>query len=164
MFQLSRKEFDDLRSQVVTSSSWGGRRTPPYAFTEQGVAMLSSVLTSARAVEVNVQIMREFVRLRELVAEHSDLARRVEELESRYDAQFRTVFQAILALISEDTKPRRRIGFRADDKHDKHQARQTKSHLRSQSVISRCRRLVQLHKVRRDLRGIRGGHIVPSSA
>jgi len=118
MFQLSRKEFDDLRSQVVTSSSWGGRRTPPYAFTEQGVAMLSSVLTSGRAVEVNIQIMREFVRLRELVAKRSDLARRIDELESRYDAQFRTVFQAIRALISEDTKPRKRIGFRADNKHE----------------------------------------------
>ena len=80
--------------------------------------MLSSVLTSARAVEVNVQIMREFVRLRELVAEHSDLARRIEDLESRYDTQVRTVFQAIRALISEETKPRRRIGFRADDKHE----------------------------------------------
>ena len=80
--------------------------------------MLSSVLTSGRAVEVNIQIMREFVRLRELVAERSDLARRIEELESRYDAQFRTVFQAIRALISEDTKPRKRIGFRADNKHE----------------------------------------------
>ena len=112
MFQLSRAEFDDLRSQNVMSSSWGGRRSPPYAFTEQGVAMLSSVLRSRRAVQVNVEIMRAFVRLRELIAEQSDLARRLDEIERRYDDQFREVFEAIRALISEEATPKR-IGFHA---------------------------------------------------
>jgi hypothetical protein len=114
MFQLAPREFDDLRSRTVISSSWGGRRTCPYAFTEQGVAMLSSVLRSERAVEVNVQIMRTFVRLREMLAGHDDLVRRLDALEGRYDEQFRSVFEAIRALLAEETRPRRRIGFRTD--------------------------------------------------
>ena len=113
MFQLTREEFADLRSQNVMSSAWGGRRTRPYAFTEQGVAMLSSVLRSRRAAEVNVEIMRTFVRLREMIAGEANLARRLNELERRYDQQFRGVFDAIRALISEETKPRKRIGFHA---------------------------------------------------
>ncbi|MGH7665326.1 MAG: ORF6N domain-containing protein [Gemmatimonadaceae bacterium] len=113
MFQLSREEFDDLKSQDVMSSGWGGRRTPPYAFTEQGVAMLSSVLRSRRAVEVNVEIMRAFVRLREMIAGRADLVLRLDALEQRYDEQFRVIFDAIRALISEDTAPTRRIGFHA---------------------------------------------------
>ena len=84
MFQLTKKEFDNLRSQFVISSSWGGRRTPPYAFTEQGVAMLSSVLKSDRAIDVNVEIMRTFVRLREMLASHKDLARKLAALEKKY--------------------------------------------------------------------------------
>ncbi|MBW7933380.1 MAG: ORF6N domain-containing protein [Gemmatimonadaceae bacterium] len=111
MFRLSQEEFDRLRSQTVTSNGRGGRRTRPYAFTEQGVAMLSSVLRSARAVEVNVQIMRAFVRLRRMIAGHAQLVRRLDELEARYDAQFRTVFSAIRGLIAEEETPRRRIGF-----------------------------------------------------
>lgn len=111
MFQLTSSEYADLKSQSVMPSAWGGRRTPPYAFNEQGVAMLSSVLRSQRAVEVNVEIMRAFVRIRELVANHTDLVRRLDELEQRYDQQFRAVFDAIRALITEDTKPRKRIGF-----------------------------------------------------
>ena len=111
MFRLTREEFDDLRSQNVMSRSWGGRRTPPYAFTEQGVAMLSSVLRSSRAIKVNVEIMRTFVRLREILAEHKDLARKLDALERRYDEQFRVVFDAIRELINAETKPRKRIGF-----------------------------------------------------
>jgi hypothetical protein len=113
MFQLTKAEFDDLRSQHVMSSAWGGRRTRPYAFTEQGVAMLSSVLRSRRAVEVNVEIMRAFVRVREMIAGRADLVRRLDALEQRYDQQFRAVFDAIRALISEETRPRKRIGFHA---------------------------------------------------
>ena len=113
MFQLSKEEFADLRSQNVMSSEWGGRRTPPYAFTEQGVAMLSSVLRSERAVEVNVEIMRTFVALRQMIAERSDFIRRLDALEKRYDQQFAIVFDAIRALISDQTKPRKRIGFHA---------------------------------------------------
>lgn len=111
MFQLSKEEFKDLRSQTVISSSWGGRRTPPYAFTEQGVAMLSSVLRSRRAVAVNVEIMRAFVRLREMIADRAGLEQKLDALEQRYDEQFRMVFDAIRALISEETKPKKRIGF-----------------------------------------------------
>ena len=112
MFQLTREEAASLRSQIVISSSRGGRRTLPYAFTEQGVAMLSSVLRSRRAVEVNIEIMRMFVRLRIMIGGQADLVRRLDELEARYDEQFRTVFEAIRALITLDTKPANRIGFR----------------------------------------------------
>ena len=99
MFQLTTDEFADLRRQSGTSSSWGGRRYPPYAFTEQGVAMLSSVLRSPRAVAVNVEIMRTFVRLRRMLASHADLARKLDALEKKYDAQFRQVFDAIRQLM-----------------------------------------------------------------
>ena len=112
MFELTRDEYADLKSQSVISSAWGGRRTPPYAFNEQGVAMLSSVLRSRRAVEVNVEIMRAFVRVRELIAGRADLVRRLDDLELRYDETFRTVFEAIRALIGGAAEPRKRIGFR----------------------------------------------------
>jgi hypothetical protein len=115
MFQLSREEFNNLKSQFVTSS-WGGlRRATPYAFTEQGVAMLSSVLNSPRAIQVNVEIMRAFVRLRELIATNRDLARRLDELEKRYDARFRAVFVAIRQLMAPPEKARRSIGFRVEE-------------------------------------------------
>ena len=100
MFQLSTAEFDHLRSQSVTSSSWGGLRRPPYAFTEQGVAMLSSVLRSERAVAVNIEIMRTFVKLRQLIASHSELARRLDDLEAKYDKHFQVVFEAIRQLMA----------------------------------------------------------------
>jgi ORF6N domain len=114
MFQLTAEEFDTLRSQFGTSSQWGGRRYAPYAFTEQGVAMLSSVLRSERAVEVNIAIMRAFVRLREMLSSHAGLARRLDELEQRYDEHFRVVFDAIRQLMAPLTEPekKRRIGFR----------------------------------------------------
>ena len=111
MFHLSALEFRNLRLQSVTSSSWGGRRYRPYAFTEQGVAMLSSVLRSPRAVQVNIAIMRAFVKLREILASHHQLAKRLEEMESHYDAQFRAVFDAIRQLMEPPIKPHRRIGF-----------------------------------------------------
>lgn len=113
MFHLSALEFRNLRLQSVTSSSWGGRRYRPYAFTEQGVAMLSSVLRSPRAVQVNIAIMRAFVKLREILATHQELARRFDEMESKYDKQFRVVFDAIRQLMTPFEKPRRRIGFAA---------------------------------------------------
>ncbi len=100
MFQLSDDEFANLKSQIVTSS-WGGpRRAKPYAFTEQGVAMLSSVLRSKRAVQVNIEIMRAFVRLRQLLATHTDLARKMTALEQKYDEQFKVVFDAIRQLMA----------------------------------------------------------------
>lgn len=115
MFQLSRKEFDDLRCQFGTSSQWGGRRYPPYAFTEQGVAMLSSVLRSKRAVLVNVQIMRTFVRLRQLLSSHADLARKLAALERKYDRQFKVVFDVIRQLMEPPPGPKRKpIGFQTE--------------------------------------------------
>ena len=111
MLCLSAAEVRDLRSQIVTSTEWGGRRHLPLAFTEQGVAMLSSVLRSEQAMRVNVEIMRAFVRLRRLLATHADLARKLEALETKYHAQFRGVFQAIRALMASEVEPRRRIGF-----------------------------------------------------
>ena len=100
LFQLTKIEFQNLKSQIVTSN-WGGlRRAAPYAFTEQGVAMLSSVLNSRRAVQVNIEIMRAFVRLREIMATHKDLVRRLNQMEKKYDAQFRVVFDAIRELMA----------------------------------------------------------------
>ncbi len=112
MFQLTEVETARLRSQTVTSSSHGGRRTRPYAFTEQGVAMLSSVLRSPRAIAVNIEIMRAFVKLRRLVDSHADLTRKLGLLERKYDGQFRLVFGAIRKLVTPPLAPRRRIGFR----------------------------------------------------
>ncbi len=116
MFSITEQELAILKSQIVTSSpasrNWGGRRTKPYAFTEQGVAMLSSVLKSERAVQVNVEIMRAFVRLRELIGHNRDLTRRLNDLESKYDRQFKAVFDAIRELMAPPApQPKRRIGF-----------------------------------------------------
>ena len=101
----------------MTSSQWGGRRYPPYAFTEQGVAMLSSVLNSPRAIQVNIEIMRAFIRLRRMLASHAELARKLENLEKKYDVQFKMVFDAIRKLMAPPEPKRRRIGFhREEDK------------------------------------------------
>jgi hypothetical protein len=111
MFELTEKEVTNLKSQSVTSS-WGGRRKPAHAFTEQGVAMLSSVLRSKRAVLVNIEIMRAFVRLRQLLSTHVDLARKLEALEQKYDHQFKIVFDAIRELMTPPAEPPRKpIGF-----------------------------------------------------
>jgi hypothetical protein len=115
MFQLSDDEYANLRSQIVTSS-WGGRRYRPYAFTEQGIAMLSSVLNSKRAIKVNIQIMRTFIKLRQILSSHKDLIRKLEAMESKYDYQFKIVFDAIKALLVKPEKPKRRIGFLTDYK------------------------------------------------
>ena len=112
MFQLTEAEFAGLRSQFVTSKKKrGGRRYMPYVFTEQGVAMLSGVLNSDRAVQVNIAIMRAFVRMRETMASHRELAQRLNALEKTYDARFRVVFDAIRALMEPPKTPRKRIGF-----------------------------------------------------
>ena len=112
MFQLSEKEFKFLRSQNVISS-WGGRRYPPYAFTEQGIAMLSSVLKSDQAINVNISIMRAFVQLRKLSYNYSDLLNKVNAIEKKYDQQFGVIFQAIRKLIETPPKSfKDKIGFR----------------------------------------------------
>jgi hypothetical protein len=111
MFQLTEEEFAGLRSQFVTSKKGrGGRRYLPYVFTEQGIAMLSGVLNSHRAVQVNIAIMRAFVRMRRMLVSHEELARKVAAIERKYDSQFRVVFDAIRALMEPKT-PRQRIGF-----------------------------------------------------
>src|ERR1700675_2104724 len=113
MFQLTKPEFETLKSQIaISSSKWGGRRHAPYAFTEQGVAMLSSVLRSKRAIQVNIAIMGTFVQFREMIASNKGLARRLNELEKKYDGQFRVVFEAIRELMAESAPKSRRIGFK----------------------------------------------------
>lgn len=116
MFQLNGDEFAILKSQIVTSS-WGGlRRATPYAFTEQGVAMLSSVLRSKRAIMVNIEIMRAFVRLRQMLEGSVELARKLALLEKKYDAQFKAVFEAIRGLMAPTSTSKRPIGFTWDKK------------------------------------------------
>ncbi len=119
MFQLDEQEAAHLRSQSVISSGegrHGGRRHLPYAFTEQGVAMLSSVLRSPRAVAVNIEIMRAFVRLRGMLQEHVELAKKLTALEKKYDAQFRVVFDAIRDLMAPTVTSRQPVGFRKDER------------------------------------------------
>ena len=113
LLQLSHEDVDSLRSQIVTLKNGRGhhRKYLPNAFTEQGVAMLSGVLYSPRAVQVNIAIMRAFVLLRRMLVSHEELARKVDALEKQYDAQFRVVFDAIRALMEPPKTPRRRIGF-----------------------------------------------------
>ena len=113
MFVLTREEFSNLRSQIVTSSSsqWGGPRYESMVFKEQGVAMLSSVLRSKRAVQVNIEIMRAFVRQRQMLSAHKDLERKLAALERKHDDQFKIVFEAIAELMTPPEKPRKRIGF-----------------------------------------------------
>lgn len=135
LFQLAAEELDGLRCQIGTSKrgrqsdqtnlrfqigtsrrgSHGGRRYLPYAFTEQGVAMLSSVLRSKRAVQVNIAIMRTFVRLREMLLSNADLARKLDALEKKYDAQFKVVFDAIRELMTPPEPQRRQIGFHSHE-------------------------------------------------
>ena len=124
MFQLSEQEFKNLRSQIVTSSlpgqktGWGGRRYKPFVFTEQGVAMLSSVLNSERAVQVNIAIMRAFVQMRKFLQSSDVLAKKLNELEretkkkfAKQQEQIKFIFEAIKELMIEKEKPKRKIGF-----------------------------------------------------
>lgn len=113
MFQLTKEETESLRSHFATLKQGRGqhRKYLPYVFTEQGVSMLSSVLNSDQAIEVNVHIMRAFVKLREMIASHKDLAKRLDDLEKKYDAQFRVVFDAIRELMRPPEKAKKKIGF-----------------------------------------------------
>jgi len=110
MFGLTRQELSDLKLQFAISS-WGGTRILPRAFTEQGVAMLSSILKSDRAINVNISIMRAFVRLRQFAVDHAELGRKLNALEKKYDAQFGIVFKAIRELMKPLNKKQKRIGF-----------------------------------------------------
>jgi hypothetical protein len=133
MFVLTREEFADWRSQIVTSNAdraeflrsqsvtskadpRGGTQYPPMAFTEQGVAMLSSVLNSERAIQVNIAIMRTFTQLKQMLASNTELARKLADLEKRYDAQFKVVFDAIRQLMTPPDRPRKHIGFHVREK------------------------------------------------
>ncbi len=111
MFQLDKTEFANLKSQFVISS-WGGRRTYPYAFTEQGVGMISGVLRSEKAVQINIMIMRAFVKMRELIDENKELKSKLDELENKYDQQFQVVFDALRKIIVKENEPRKSIGFK----------------------------------------------------
>ncbi|MDA8090706.1 MAG: ORF6N domain-containing protein [Nitrospiraceae bacterium] len=114
MFQLDNQDVAALRSQIVTLKSGRGEhpKYPPYAFTKQGVAMLSSVLNSERAIQVNIEIMRAFVRLKQMLSQNVELARKLDALEKKYDAQFKIVFDAIRKLMTPPEPKRRQIGFR----------------------------------------------------
>jgi len=117
MIQLTRKEFENLKSQFAISS-WGGTRKLPYAFTEQGVAMLSSVLHSERAIQVNIAIIRAFVKLRQILSRNKELARKIKQLEGKvkkHDEEIHAIFEVIHQLMTPPEKPKRRIGFRQDE-------------------------------------------------
>ncbi len=117
MFELTKEEFEDWRSQFVTSNrDKMGLRYKPMAFTEQGVAMLSSVLNSNRAIEVNIAIMRAFVQLRKMISSHANLERKLVALEKKYDQQFRVVFDAIRALMAPPERPKKKIGFEVKER------------------------------------------------
>ena len=112
MFELTAEELKNWRSQFVTSNGDKmGLRHPPMAFTEQGVAMLSSVLRSKRAIQANIQIMRAFTQLRSMMAGYKELKRKIEDMERKYDDNFQVVFEAIKQLLEAEAKPKRRIGF-----------------------------------------------------
>jgi len=116
MFQITEEEFNNLRSQFVTSS-WGGKRYMPYAFIEQGVEMLSSVLKSKKAVQVNISIMRVFVAIKQMILGNSELSKKLEELESKYNKQFSDVYEALNYLmdikkVDDKTKKRKLIGYK----------------------------------------------------
>ena len=115
MFELSKDEHENLRSQFATSS-WGGTRYVPMAFTEHGVLMLSSVLKSDKAIQVNIQIMRAFTRLRQLVLDSAELRKEIEELRSETDNKFQIVFQALDQLLAVEESPKKKIGFTAKEK------------------------------------------------
>ena len=113
MFQLNADEYEILRCQFGTSS-YGGRRYLPLVFTDYGILMLSSVLNSDQAVQANIQIMRVFVRLREMIKTHKDLWKKIQEMEQKYDQQFKSVFDTFRQLLIQEEKPKRRMGFHAD--------------------------------------------------
>ena len=122
MFQLTLDELANLKSQFVTSS-WGGVRKLPYAFTEHGALMLANVLNSERAAQTSVQVVRVFVRLRQMLVSNAELARKLAALEQKYDAQFKVVFDAIRQLMSPPAKPKREIGFHVKYDDDKPKAK-----------------------------------------
>jgi len=120
MFQLTAEEIEILKSQFATSS-WGGRRVPPYAFTEHGVLMLSSVLNSQRAISVNIQIMRIYSKMRELLMTNQEILLKLEQLERKvdeHDHEIQLIFQCLKQLLNPPEEPRPRVGFRRKDEQN----------------------------------------------
>ncbi|MCX6735661.1 MAG: ORF6N domain-containing protein [Candidatus Parcubacteria bacterium] len=112
MFQLTIKESENLKSQFMTSSfGHGGKRKASSVFTEQGILMLSSILKSERAIQVNIQIVRTFIKLREMLSSHKDVREKIEAMEKKYDQHFKVVFDTLKQLLTEEEKPKRKIGF-----------------------------------------------------
>jgi len=124
MFELTKEEYQALRSQFGTLKRGEHTKYLPYAFTEQGVAMLSSVLNSHRAVQVNIEIVRAFVRLRKMLSSHADLARKLAALENKYDEQFKVVFDAIRALMTPPERTHKQIGFQLKERRATHNTRE----------------------------------------
>ena len=119
-FQLTEEEFENLRSQFATSS-WGGRRVAPYAFTEHGVLMLSSVLNSEKAISVNIQIMRIYTKMREMLMTNQEILLKLEQLERKVDGHsedIQLIFSCLKQLLNPPKEPRPRVGFRRKDEHD----------------------------------------------
>lgn len=127
IFELTKEENQSLRSQNVTLKRGQHSKYLPFAFTEQGVAMLSSVLKSDRAIQVNIQIMRAFTQLRKMLSTHEDLKRKIESMEKKYDQQFQIVFEAIKQLLSEEDKPKKKIGYTVKIEKVKEQSKRVKS-------------------------------------
>ena len=128
MFELSKEEFEDWRSQFVTSNrDKMGLRYRPMGFTEQGVAMLSSVLNSDRAIQVNILIMRAFTRLRQMLSTHEELKRKIEAMEMKYDRQFKVVFDAITQLIDTEARPKKKIRFEVKERKAQYRKKKKKT-------------------------------------
>ena len=117
MFELTKEEYKSLRSQFVTLKRGQHSKYFPFAFTEQGIAMLSGILHSDRAIQVNIAIMRTFVQIRKLMQSHKELANKIEKLEQKYDEQFELIFNAIKQLIQKKAEPRKQIGFKISDEN-----------------------------------------------
>ena len=111
MFQLTKVEFENLKSQIAISSSWGGRRKLPYAFTEHGAIMLASVINSDIAIKASIKVVEAFVKLREILETHKELALKLAQLEQRYDKSFKVVFDALRQLMNPPPRPRKKIGY-----------------------------------------------------
>ena len=129
MFELSKNECENLRTQIATSS-WGGTRYAPMAFTEHGVLMISSVLRSDKAIQVNIQIMRAFTKLRHLILDNVELRREIENLRADTDGKFRIIFETLDQLLTVESKPKKKIGFTVKEKkarYGKHGNRQNDS-------------------------------------
>ncbi len=114
MFELDNKEYQSLRTQIVTLKRGQHSKYPPFAFTEQGVAMLSGILNSDRAIKVNIAIMRAFIQMRRLIVSYKDLEKKINELENKYDKNFSIVFEALKQLIRQESEPRKPIGFKTN--------------------------------------------------